>query len=594
MTRRPWPWLLGLGALTGACTGIIGGEDAPDGPGGTPTSFACDADQVPAALPLRRLSHLQYRNTMADLVRFASPSAAVEILGAIEPLFAQLPNDQRVGPDKHYAGFTRLDQALQQQHVDGAYHVAGAIGAALSAPPSRLAELAGACATDADAANDDACLDDMIRKFGERALRRPVTDEDVAFYRGPAGAAPFDAADYADVIALLLNAPHTLYFVEHGQEGSDPTAPLDAYELASRLSYHFWQTLPDEQLFAAAQRGDLLTEAGYAAEVERIWSDPRTREAMGELFGQWLDNTTLEELDARVGTPLFDAFAAGYTPGPDLREHMLAEVTDAALYYTFENPGTFHDLLTSRKSFARTEDLAALYKVPAWSGGEPPDFTEPERVGLLTRAAYLATGSANTRPIMKGVFIRKALLCDEIPPPPPNAAANPPQLSDTLSTREVVEELTGNGACAACHGVSINPLGFATENFDSLGRVRTEQTLFDPETGQVVGTAPIDTSAVPRVELDDQQVAQSAADLTNLIAASEKPYACFARQYFRFTFGRLEDLDRDSCALADVKLALDEGKPMADVLRSIARSKAFRMRSFEGDGARRTPTQVDD
>lgn len=583
MTRRPWPWLLGLGALTGACTGVIGGgPPGGDGPGSTPTSFVCDADQVPEALPLRRLSHLQYRNTMTDLVRFASPSAADAILGEAEPLFAQLPSDQRVGPDKHYAGFTRLDQALQQQHVDGAYHVAETIGAALAASPSRLAELAGACATDADASNDDACLDDMIRKFGERALRKPVTAEDVAFYRGPAGAAPFEAADYADVVALLLNAPHTLYFVEHGQEGNDPTAPLDAYELASRLSYHFWQTLPDEQLFTAARTGDLLTEAGYAAEVERIFNDPRTRAAMGELFGQWLDNTTLEELDARVGTPLFDAFTAGYTPGPDLREHMLAEVTDAALYYTFEDPGTFRDLLTSRKSFARTEDLASLYHVPVWSGGEPPDFTEPERVGLLTRAAYLATGSANTRPIMKGVFIRKALLCDDIPPPPPNAAANPPQLSDTLSTREVVQELTGQGACAGCHAVSINPLGFATESFDSLGRVRADQTLFDPATGEVVGTAAIDTAAVPRVESsDDEQVAEDAGELTDLIAASAKPYACFARHYFRFTFGRLENLKRDACALGEVKLALDEGKPMADVLRAIARSTAFRMRSFD-------------
>jgi hypothetical protein len=573
--------------------------DDGDGPGPTPTAFVCDADAVPEALPLRRLSRLQYRNTVADLVRFAAPSAAAEILGEAEPSFAQLPGDQRVGPDKHYAGFTRLDQALQQQHVDGAYSVAEQIGAALTASAPRLTELAGACAMDTDASNDDACLDGMIRKFGERALRRPVTDEDVAFYRGPAGAAPFDAADYADVVALILNAPHMLYFVEHGQDGSAPTAPLNAYELASRMSYHFWQTLPDEQLFAAARSGDLLTEAGYEAEVERVFNDPRTRAAMGELFAEWLDNTTLEELDARVGTPLFDAFTAGYTPGPDLREHMLSEVTDAALYYTFETPGTFRDLLTSRKSFARTEDLASLYDVPVWSGGEPPDFTEPERVGLLTRAAFLATGSANTRPIMKGVFIRKALLCDEIPPPPPNAAANPPQLSDTLSTRQVVEELTGNGACAGCHKEIINPLGFATENFDSLGRVRAAQTLFDPDTGAVVGTASVNTEVVPRVERsdqqvaenaevvprvegsDDEQVAKNAEDLTNLIAASPKPYACFARQYFRFTFGRLEDLDRDACALADVKLALDEGKPMADVLRSIARSKAFRMRSFE-------------
>jgi hypothetical protein len=579
MIRRPWPWLLGLCAAAGACTGVIG--DPLEGPGSTPTSFVCDEDAVPATVPLRRLSHLQYRNTVADLVRFAAPASADVVLGAVAARIAGLPEDQRVGPDKHYAGFTRLDQALQQQHVDGAYAVAAAVGKELAENPARLAELAGACATDTDASNDDACLDAMIRRFGERALRRPVTDEDVAFYRGPAGAAPFEPADWADVVAMLMNAPHMLYFVEHGAPGSDPAAALDGYELASRLSYHFWQTMPDEALFEAAKTGKLLTEDGYGAEVERVFSDPRTRAAMGELFGQWLDNTTLEELDARAGTPLYDAFAADFTPGPDLREHMLGEVTDAALYYTFETPGTFRELLTSRKSFARTDDLASLYGVPVWSGGEPPDFVEPERVGLLTRAAYLATGSANTRPIMKGVFIRKALLCDDIPPPPPNAAANPPQLSESLSTRQVVEGLTGNGACASCHSIVINPLGFATENFDALGRVRAEQTLFDPGTGEAVGTASVNTEGVPRIDVSDDTVAKNAGELTNLIVASPKPYACFAKQYFRFTFGRLEDIDRDACALSDVKLALEEGKPMADVLRAIARSRAFRQRSFD-------------
>jgi hypothetical protein len=411
-------------------------------------------------------------------------------------------------------------------------------------------------------------------------LRRPVTDEDVAFYRGPAGAAPFDPADYADVVALLLNAPHLLYFVEHGQDGGGDTAPLDAYELASRLSYHFWQTLPDDALFEAARSGALLTDAGYEAEIERILADPRTRSAIAELFGQWLDNTILEELDGRVGTPVFDAFAGDYTPGPDLREHMLAEVTDAALHYTFERPGTLRDLITSSQSFARTEDLAAIYGVPVWSGGEPPPFSEPERVGLISRAAFLATGSASTRPIMKGVFIRKALLCDDIPPPPPNAAANPPMLSESLSTRQVVQELTEQSTCSGCHRTLINPLGFATESFDALGRLRSEQPLYDPETGEVVGSAPVDTETVPYVDSSDEAVASNAADLTALIAESPKPYACFARQYFRFTFGRLEDLDRDGCALSDVKLAIDEGRPIADVLRSIARSSAFRRRSF--------------
>lgn len=579
MNRRTWPWLFGLALLSGACTGIIG-DDAK--PGGTtnPASFACDPDLTPAAIPLRRLSHLQYRNTINDIVRFAAPKSATAALDAVNPIINQLPTDQRIGPDKHYAGFSRRDQALQQEHVDGLYAVGAAVGKALTKSSAELEELAGSCATDADATNDDACLDGMIQRIGERALRRPVSAEDVAFYRVPAGTAPFDAADYADVLALLLNAPHLMYFVEHGQDGSDPSVPLDGYELASRLSYHFWQTLPDAELFEAAKNGDLLTDAGFDAQLQRVFKDPRTRDAVGEFFGQWLENSTLEELDSRAGTPLFDAFAGMTTVGPDLREAMLAEVTDAALYYTFDAPGGFRDLLLDRHSFAKSGELAAIYGVPVWSGGEPPMLSENERVGLITRAAYLATGSANTRPIMKGVFIRKALLCDDIPAPPPNAAANPPQLSDTASTREVVEEVTGNGACASCHNITINPLGFATENFDSLGRVRQEQTLFDPATGMVVGAAKVDTTSVPRIDTSDETASNGAADVMKLIAESPKPYACFARQYFRYTFGRMEDNKRDGCALSEMKLALDASKPMSDVLVAIAKSKAFRSRSF--------------
>jgi Protein of unknown function (DUF1592)/Protein of unknown function (DUF1588)/Protein of unknown function (DUF1585) len=580
MIRRPLPWLFGLGVLSGACTGIIGGDN--NNPDGTtnPAAFKCDAEATPAAIPLRRLSYVQYRNTIHDIVRFAAPNAAAPTIEAVNPILDQLPTDQRIGPDKHYAGFSRRDQSLQQEHVDGLYAVGAAVGSALTKSSTELGELAGTCATDADATNDDGCLDGMIRRIGERALRRPVSDADVAFYRAPAGTAPFDAADYADVVALLLNAPHLMYFVEHGEDGTDESVPLDGYEVASRLSYHFWQTLPDAELFASAKSGEILTDAGFDAQLQRVFKDPRTRDAVAEFFGQWLENSTLEELDSRAGTPLFDAFS-GMTPvGPDLREAMLQEVTDAALYYTFDAPGGFRDLLLDRHSFAKSPELAGIYGVSPWNGGEPPMMSENERVGLLTRAAYLSTGSANTRPIMKGVFIRKALLCDDIPAPPPNAAANPPQLSDTASTREVVEELTGDGACASCHSITINPLGFATENFDSLGRVRQEQTLFDIATGMVVGTAPVDTSSVPRIDTSDETASKGASDVMKLIADSPKPYACFARQYFRYTFGRQEDTKRDGCALADMKLALDASKPMSEVLVAIAKSKAFRSRSF--------------
>jgi hypothetical protein len=550
-----------------------------DQPKSTPTNFVCDDNAVPDALPLRRMSRVQYSNTVTDLVRFILPADADAVLSDLGPRFANLPADTPKGPDKHYAAFTSLDQAIQQEHADGIYALANAAGASLTATPERLGAIAGDCATDADGSNDDACLDAFIKKLGECALRRPITSDDVTFYRTPAGQAPFDAADYADVIALLLSAPESLFFVESGEDGSkDTPTPLGPYELASRISYHFWQTMPDDELFAAARSGELSTKDGYEKQVERAFSDPRTRAALASFYREWLTNTTLNPLDARVGTPIYDAIRGDYTPGPDTREHFLDEVVDAARYYTFDHPGSFDAFFGSKKSFARTDDVAQIYGVSTWDGeSDPPDA--PGRAGLITRPAFVATGSIDTRPIMKGVFIRKAILCDDIAPPPGNAAANPPPLSSDASTRQTVENLTGTGICAGCHPVQINPLGFATENFDPLGRLRTSQTLYDDQ-GNAVGSAKIDTSGVPRVDATDGNSVKNAADLTSMIEKSPKLHACFARQYFRYTFGRMEDLNKDGCVLSDVKSALDGKAPLPEVLRAVALSPAFKTRSF--------------
>lgn len=578
--------LLLLAGGAGACVGNIGDDEEAE-PGdkvpSTPTNFVCDESIVPESVPLRRLTHVQYVNTISDLIRVALPTEAEAVVAEVEPLFDRVPDDQRIGPE-HYARFSRLDQAVQQDHVDATYDVASAVGMALTASDARMTEVFGSCATDGDAGNDEDCLAEFIRSFGERALRRAVTEEDVTFYMQPAGPAPFEPADYADAVALMLTSPWSLYFVEHGEQGAPEDAEraaLGPYELASRLSFHFWQTIPDEQLLEAARSGEILSEDGYRAQVDRVFSDPRTKAALSTYFLEWLENTDLDELDSRVGMPVFDAFRGTFTPGPELRERMLAEVVDSALYYGYDTPGTLADVYQNDKSFAKTDDLASLYGVPVWDGsGEPPTMSDPARTGLLTRAAMLATGSANTRPIMKGVFIRTALLCDEIPAPPANAAANPPDLSGELTTREVVEELTHQGSCAGCHQTVINPLGFATESFDALGRYRTEQTFYDEETGEVTGSKPVDTATVPGVDAGDETPSTGPADLTQLVVDSPKPYACFTRQYFRFTFGRLEDLDDDACALADVKTALDEGQPLAEVLRAVALTDHFRDRSF--------------
>lgn len=575
----PLPSLgLGLLALAVGCPAPTEPTDlGPDEPtlDATP-NFECDATAVPAALPLRRLSRTQHRNTVEAFIAEAVPTGADGVTSSLQPDLAGLVADVPAGPEPHFGRLSRLDQLVSQSHVDRSYEVAVAVGTALAAP-DRLWDLASDCDP-----STRACIRAYIERMGPVALRRPLADDEPERYLAAVQDDPVSPDDWRDVTTLLLLAPDHLYLVESVVDDGSAHPPLDAHALASRLSYHWWQGPPDAELRALADSGALLDDATYRAQVERLAADDRARDAVAEFFSEWMGNTALEELDSRVGTPVYDAFRDGFRPGPDLRERMLAEATDSFVWTTFDNGGTWDDVLTSDRSFARTEDLASIYETPVWDGvSDPPAMTQSARAGLITRAAYTATGSANTRPIMKGVLLRTALLCDEIGTPPDNAADNPPALPENASTREFVENLTGSGSCAFCHVKRINPLGFATEDFDSLGRHRSVQRLFDSNTGEDLGTVPINTAVTPYV-IDPHETVADAHDLTALFVASPKPRACLTRHWFRFTFGRMEDEATDGCALDPVDRALGEGDPLADALKAVSLSDGFRRRTLGG------------
>lgn len=570
-----------LGGGAGGGTGVGG-----NGTGGgaiaqiPPSPFSCAPGLEGAEVPLRRLSRTEYQNTLRQLIVAALPASGAAALAAVQPLVAKYPADRLVGPgSERHGGFFRLDQVVQQAHVDAAYDVAVALGKELTSSPARRAELMGACATDASTANDAQCLTDFVGRFGQLTQRHPLQQADVDAYAQVAVATPTDPAAIADVVALLLSAPGFLYHLESGTAvAQGDLYPLDAYELAARLSFHFWQTAPDAALLASAASSELLTDSGYAAQVNRLFDDPKSDPALDEFFSQWLRLEELGPLDARLGDPVFDAFASGDVPSPTLRQEMISEIGDLSRSVA-RSGAPLSELLTSRKAFAKTDALAKLYGDPKWAGGAPSDQTQPERAGLITRAAFLATGSASTRPVMKGFRIRNAMICESIPPPPANAAAPPPALAPDLTTREVVEGLTQQtgSVCAGCHATLINPLGFATENFDALGRRRTTQTLFDAA-GAVVGSKPVNTTSVPRVNAAAATASVGAADVTRLLAESGKFQTCFTRQYFRYTFGRAEDPVADGCVLAAIDTAARTGTPLADVWKQAALRPEFKAR----------------
>lgn len=530
----------------------------------------------------------QYRNTLTDFIAAVtgSPSEAAAVLSELETPLAELPSDRREPTSEDLHGsYRRLDQSLQQLHVDAFYDLGVATGAALTTK-ARLSAVVGACATDQDATNDAACVTEMIGRVGALALRRPLDADEISFYEGVYGSdkTPNPAA-YADVIGVLLNAPQMIYFVEHGT-GEVPAKAgvyaLSGYELASRLSYQLWQTAPDAQLLEHAADGSLLDAQTYRSEVERLLEDGRARTALDEFFGDWAKVEELPALDAKNNDVVFKAFAGTQLPSATLRQDMIGDVLGLLGYYAWTKPSGIAALFQSQSSFARSPELANLYGVAPWDGrSEPPALPAGQRPGLLTRALFLSTGSPNTRPIMKGVFIRKNILCDSLPPPPPGANAKPPDLQPGMTTRETVEELTQmpGTVCASCHAALINALGFATENFDALGRYRTEQQFFDAD-GTPTGSKPVDTSGLPHVT-DAATPITGAADLMQQIVASGKAEACLSRNFFRYTFARWEDPALDGCALEGMRQALSSGGTLVDLVMAATLDGSFKQRAFE-------------
>lgn len=564
-------------AASAGCRGEEAGPGAAGDAQVPPPVFTCDEAAEPPDLPLPRLSRAQLENTLRFAVRLALPEEEAAVWSAVAPTFSRYPADLVTpAPGDLRGGYSRMDQSIQQARVDAMYDVGTAIARELTATPERLAAMMGACATDAAVGNDRACLEGFVATWGARVQRAPLSADDVTFYADAAGDTPVAAAGVADVVTVLLNAPQTLYRVEHGTDAAAAVSPLSAFELAARLSLHFWQAPPDDQLWAAAEDGSLLTDEGYRAALARLVDDPLTRRSMDEMVRQWLRLDELPPLDTLAEDPVFVAFA-GEVPPPTAHGAMIDDVLDS-MGQILEEDGTLSDFLRDGRSYARDPYVADIYGTAPWDGVSDAPLTPEVRSGLLTRPALLATGTPGTRPIHKGYLVRNALLCQQLGAPPPDADITPPTASEASTTRDAVTQRTGSGVCVGCHHL-INPPGFLTEGFDALGRARTEEALFDDE-GNLVGSLPVNTAAVPEVSLGDLREMDTPLELTDAIDDSRLFHACFARHTFRFAQARVEQ-PADGCLLSDLEAAAWDGAPVTDVLEVIANDPGFKARRFE-------------
>jgi hypothetical protein len=493
---------------------------------------------------------------------------------------AQLASDLPIDPEfpKHL-GLTRLDQSIGQARGTAIYTVSQSLATSMTNSTNRLNAILGQCN-----AGVDACLNGFIQKAGRLLYRKPLAAAEVTALRNVAGGSK-DAAAVRKVLAAMMSSPQMYLMVERAVATSKTCSPLTGPELASRLALHFWDSIPDDQLNAAADKpatdsASLLNTTGYAAQVTRLVNDARADASMRSFFRQWfrLDELLVAPLNGSVGTAKFDAFAGSFRPNADTTNNAINEVLDMVSFLGANN-GTLQQIFTNKQSFARTDDIATLYKTNKWDGkSTPPTFTEPEREGLLGRIAFVANGSTDTTlPIQRSVRILGALACQDLGLPaidqsPPAGAV----LTGLLSTRTITERITEQSGtiCRACHTPDINPWGFALEKFDALGRVRAKEVLRD-SAGKELGQLDINTSTTVRLAGVAPRAVGSLAEAQKYLLDSGQVESCFARTYVRYTLGR-NTTKADQPLIDTISLQAKAGLKLRDLFAQVALRPEFK------------------
>ena len=368
-----------------------------------------------------------------------------------------------------------------------------------------------------------ACARSFVQTFGKRAFRRPLDAaevDDLMTLYAKLRTDPQMNYGLQDALGIvteaMLQSPGFLYRWERGLAAPQADGALlkfDNYEVASRLSYFVWNSMPDATLLAEADAGRLQTPDRVAQQAARLLADGRADATLGDFVTQWLELGTLRELIK--DTAVYPAFK------PELRDSMRAETVAFARDVLRGPSPTFTTLLTAPYTFVDAK-LAQYYGVTADGAGKV-NLSGTARLGLLTQGALMSVkgNSYRTSPVRRGKFILNRLLCQGVPPPPPNVVPELPPPDPTKTIREQMAEHRNSPSCAACH-TTMDALGFAFEHFDGAGNYRSD------ENGHAIdasGSATIDGTTLA---FDD------ATELAKVLASSPASQACFVRQWLRY------------------------------------------------------------
>ncbi|MHB1423898.1 MAG: DUF1592 domain-containing protein [Gemmataceae bacterium] len=416
------------------------------------------------------------------------------------------PDDRSVG----YERGTSISRAWEQATTDAAIELVDYVS-------RHLPELSG---VRNDAADRAAKLRDFCRRFAERAFRRPLTDEQKRLYvdRQFESVREVETAVKRSLL-FVLKSPRFLYREIDSSRDKSGASALDSHDVASRLAFALWDSLPDAELLQAAASGKLTTREQVLRQAERMLSDPRTHTKLREFFMQWLKVDRVPDLAKDASQfPGFDRAAAS-----DLRTSLELFLDDVL----WSEASDFRQFFLADYLYLNGR-LARLYGVPHTQSEDALfqkiSFKPGERAGILTHPYLMTTFAytASSSPIHRGVFLVRSVLGRSLLPPPEAFTPLPAELHPKLSTRERIDLQTRPQACQTCHGM-INPLGYTLENFDAIGRFRDKEK-----------DRPVDATGNYVTRKGASVKFAGVRDLAAFLAASDEVQEAFVEQLFHY------------------------------------------------------------
>jgi hypothetical protein len=516
----------------------------PEQPPDDPPPPTCEGDRF-GPNPARLLTGTEYNNTVRDLLGDTTA-----------------PGSKFLSPGKVYgydnnAYASSVSQTMAQDYMDASESLS-----------QTAVSLPGFLPCD-PSVNEQACVDQFIDQFGKRAYRRPLDAEEKQILNDVYVAVRSDASftltqAIESVVETVLQSPQFLYRVDQGVSGStsDPNlVKLTQYELATRLSYFLWASMPDDVLFAAADAGQLDTPEQIEDQARRMIADPRAKTGFQNFYRQWLRFDKIQNIVSK-DPELFPAFV------PEATAYMTEEISRYMDHVVWELDGGVETLFSLTYTFVNGP-LAKLYGYKP----EPADpstwikaqFPAEQRAGLLTLGGWLAAAghAEQTSPVFRGLFVRNQFMCEELPPPPPDVMVTAPQIAPGSTTRERFAQHSEDPYCASCH-VKMDPLGLGLENYDPVGAWRDKEA-----------NLPIDATGEVYDGGDLTGPFNGAKDLGQKLSTSQTVKDCMVTQMFRYAHGRGEDV-LDKCTIFDLQQEFNKNGSLRELMVSMTTSDAFR------------------